>query len=165
MHAELCSGPQVVILWARPPPMVRPMCSHEGIRVYNPTRHLSKLQNVPTWSTQPEYPQGYIKPANIFLSVLKGPSDLTTSLCLNASYMAVLHVLLLLCQSFISHGWDQGTSQLGISISPLMNALTDIKAHRRRFESKDKKYHSGAQSQVKANTRTLDMMKVHERSK
>jgi hypothetical protein len=37
VHDELCSGPQVIILWVGPPPMARSMCSHEGIRVYTPT--------------------------------------------------------------------------------------------------------------------------------
>jgi hypothetical protein len=37
VHAELCSGPQVIILWAGPPLMAWPMCSHEGIWIYTPT--------------------------------------------------------------------------------------------------------------------------------
>ena len=37
VHADQRRAPHVFILWAEPPLMVRPMSTHEGIRVYTPT--------------------------------------------------------------------------------------------------------------------------------
>ena len=66
-----------------------------------------------------------------------------------------------MCQSFITHGCDQCT--IGLSIFPLMNALINTKVHRRRFKSKGKKTLTKVpKSQIKANTRPLDIRKDHK---
>jgi hypothetical protein len=56
----------------------------------------------------------------------------------------------LVCQSFITHGWDQYTCQHDLVISTLINALTNTNAHQRRFEGEIENSHSSAQKPGKS---------------
>jgi len=72
----------------------------------------------------------------------------------------------LLFQSFSLHEHDQGTSPLGLTISPFMNVLGISKAHQRLFKNKkNTKLTQVSRSQAKDNTRWLDMRKDMKSSK